>query len=264
MNIIDWDNTSISFTTRDATQTGFNTTATVLSYTLEIPEDHHYLVNLAINIANYTVTSNYLTINTFDVQNVEVIRQPHQIDDTCFDITYVKGHIATGCHIKTKCPSYNVSISRNVTGNTNCHAQTLMGQYYLTFKTFYNGKCTVRAYDIVDDEIQEQNGAAVTRHNVAYAVPISSSSTTPSPTQSSSIPSSIPSISPTQPSEPILGEVEIIIIAVVPVTVIFFCVIIIGASAGCIVCCLFKKKNATIKRQEIELQAFRQRVDQPN
>jgi hypothetical protein len=245
MNVIDKVNTSNSFTTRDVILNDNGDNTTVLTGTLSLlPEDRRYWVNVNINTDNYTRVSDNQSLSTFDVIHVEVVTSQY----TCFKITYVNGHLATGCHIEIYCNP--VRFEEPISNNTNCQeSKFLLFLSSFTPKNYFDN-CTIKAYDIVKDDGHDQNDPAVVLTNVTFFI----SAPTPSPTTS-------PFTSPTQPIKP-LDEFEIIVIAVVPVTVILLvCVILIGGSIGC---CYVRRQNKKIHERDIRLQNFERRdnVDQ--
>jgi hypothetical protein len=62
MNIINQKDTSDIYSTSDITQSTVDY-STLLSGTLPLPEDHHYWINVAIDIGNYTRVSNDRTLS---------------------------------------------------------------------------------------------------------------------------------------------------------------------------------------------------------
>jgi hypothetical protein len=228
MNIINQkDNTDV-YSTSDVSQSPVDN-STLLTGTLSLPEDHHYWVNIAINIGNnYIRVSNDIYLSTFDVQGVKVVNVTN--GEICLDIKYVPGSVATGCSVNLECSYDSISSIRDISFN---------GHYTCSqFATINKEKSfDLKAYDEVNNVIKRENGPAVEVNNITIVPAVSPSSLIHS-TSASIISTLTPSISITGDS-----TVEVIY-GIVPVLIVF--IITIAAAIFVIVTYMYIKRKVSI------------------
>ena len=74
----------------------------------------------------------------------------------CFEIKYVKGSIATGCHVLMNC-EFNNSLTFDIDGYNNQYHR-----FWCSPEPFYGNKtCSIQAYDKVDEMVEFESGPAV-------------------------------------------------------------------------------------------------------
>jgi hypothetical protein len=182
MNIFNQDNSSEAYSSNNITLTTENDLNMLLFSTLSLPEDHYYWINIAI--WNYTGESNNKSLSTFDVQNVEV-------SNNCFSVKFIKGHVATGCHITLQCiPDFRKDFNVTVLDHVYCIKMNDSEMFSSTIEVI----CTLRAYDQIGSTIQKQNGPAIKLENVVITTTIP---TTTLPILSSTTPTSSSIVNPT-------------------------------------------------------------------
>jgi hypothetical protein len=133
---------------------------TLLSGTLSLLEDHHYWVNVAINIGNYNMVSSSKSLSTFDVQDIDVLNSINGL--LCMRIKYISGAIGDGCHVELNCSDYeNLIINGDINGITDCinHDHSIDGET----------TCSLIGYDRVNGMIENQNGPAVVEDDVTIS-----------------------------------------------------------------------------------------------
>jgi hypothetical protein len=168
MNIINQKDTSDIYSTSDITQSTVDY-STLLSGTLPLPEDHHYWINVAIDIGNYTRVSNDRTLSSYDVQKIIDKQSTTNARSLCLSVEYVKGRTAIGCHIVLTC-LHDPAIKINITDSQWCVDLTAI------ISTSRHQSCSFEGYDLpANSLIKYENGPAV-QFNITVSAMITSSS----------------------------------------------------------------------------------------
>jgi hypothetical protein len=184
MNIINQkDNTDI-YTTSDITQSSTVDNSTLLFAIISLLEDHHYWVNVAVDIGSYIRVSGNSPLSTFDIQDINVITNINGL--LCMNIKYISGAIADSCHVELNCSDYRyLMIIYDIIGTAGC-----INDIPIDGET----TCILKGYDKVNDVIEDQNGPAVVVDDVIISGELIMSTMTATVISTTSI---NPSVSPT-------------------------------------------------------------------